>query len=344
MLAVSRGRLICLSTPFGRRGFFWDAWARGGDDWQRIEIPASKCPRITPAFLDEERRALGESCYRQEFECSFESVEGLVYPDFARCVVPKYRSQESGDRSQESGVRGQESEVGGQESEVGGQEAGVRNQGSGVRDPWSEVSTQWRAMVRRWEKRHLRRVLGNAKLTRDDFPDDDDEGRRLDRLGAGLAEIDPVGGIDFGFRNPFAAVWGFVDRDGVLWLVGEHYARQKPLCHHAQFLPHNVLWYADPSGATERSELRCADFVVREGNNELRAGIAAVTARLQNGTLRILEGACPNLLAEAGLYRWAGHGDFSAEKEKPVDEHNHALAALRYLVSRLDRHRMARAA
>jgi hypothetical protein len=35
MLAVSNGRLICLSTPFGKRGFFWDAWNHGGDDWAR---------------------------------------------------------------------------------------------------------------------------------------------------------------------------------------------------------------------------------------------------------------------------------------------------------------------
>src|SRR5438445_2775179 len=26
MLAVSRGRLVCLSTPFGKRGFFYEAW------------------------------------------------------------------------------------------------------------------------------------------------------------------------------------------------------------------------------------------------------------------------------------------------------------------------------
>jgi hypothetical protein len=42
MLAVSNGRLICLSTPSGKRGFFHDAWARGGDDWARIEVPASR--------------------------------------------------------------------------------------------------------------------------------------------------------------------------------------------------------------------------------------------------------------------------------------------------------------
>ena len=72
----------------------------------------------------------------------------------------------------------------------------------------------------------------------------------------------PVGGIDFGFRNPFAAIWGVLDRDGILWLTGEHYARQKPLSHHARHLPREVRWYADPSGATEISELRCAGFAV----------------------------------------------------------------------------------
>src|SRR5262245_35078353 len=46
-----------------------------------------------------------------------------------------------------------------------------------------------------------------------------------------------VGGIDFGFRNPFAAVWRVRDPDDVVWLVGEHYARQMPLSFHAQHLP-----------------------------------------------------------------------------------------------------------
>ena len=47
-----------------------------------------RSPRITPDFLAEERRSLGESWFRQEYCCSFEALEGLVYPDFARCVVP----------------------------------------------------------------------------------------------------------------------------------------------------------------------------------------------------------------------------------------------------------------
>jgi hypothetical protein len=62
---------------------------------------------------------------------------------------------------------------------------------------------------------------------------------------------------------------------------------------------------ATASSATERYELRCAGLVVREGANALRPGIAAVTARLESGTLRVVEGRCPNLLAEAGLYRYS---------------------------------------
>lgn len=39
MLAVSGGRLICLSTPFGKRGFFFEEW-ENGDGWERIRITA----------------------------------------------------------------------------------------------------------------------------------------------------------------------------------------------------------------------------------------------------------------------------------------------------------------
>jgi hypothetical protein len=78
MLAVSGGRLVALSTPFGKRGWYYEAWA-GGDRWGRVRVPAADCPRISPAFLAEERRAIGERWFRQEYECSFEDVVGAVF-------------------------------------------------------------------------------------------------------------------------------------------------------------------------------------------------------------------------------------------------------------------------
>lgn len=145
--------------------------------------------------------------------------------------------------------------------------------------------------------------------------------------------------VDEKRRNPFAAVWGVRDRDDIIWLMGERYRRQEPLAKHADHLPREVMWYADPSGANEIASLRCAGFLVRKGNNALQPGIGAVAARLREGTLRVLAGRCPNLLAEAELYRYGtGH---SHDPESPVDEHNHALAALRYLVASMDATRLA---
>jgi len=144
--------------------------------------------------------------------------------------------------------------------------------------------------------------------------------------------------IDFGLRNPFAAVWGTLDRDGVLWLYGEHYSREKPLAYHVKHLPRDVTWYGDPAGAREIVELRCAGVTVRKGDNS-DVGIMAVRSRLENGTLRILTGTCPNLLAEAELYRYDPE---ATDSEKPVKEYDHALDAVRYLISKLDAGKVAR--
>src|SRR5262249_22658095 len=78
MLAVSRGRLLALSTPFGKRGWFFGEWT-SPSRWQRVRVTAEQCPRISPAFLAEERRSLGERWYRQEYLCSFEETLDAVF-------------------------------------------------------------------------------------------------------------------------------------------------------------------------------------------------------------------------------------------------------------------------
>lgn len=71
MLAVSGGRLVTMSTPWGKRGWWYQAWSEGGDDWQRFEIPATACPRISAEFLAAERRALPPLWFASEYECEF---------------------------------------------------------------------------------------------------------------------------------------------------------------------------------------------------------------------------------------------------------------------------------
>jgi hypothetical protein len=78
MLSVSGGALMLLSTPAGKRGVFFEEWSEG-QGWQRFEIPASEVPRISEAFLSEERLSLPARIYRQEYACSFEDTEDQVF-------------------------------------------------------------------------------------------------------------------------------------------------------------------------------------------------------------------------------------------------------------------------
>lgn len=70
MLAVSRGRLVLMSTPRGEQGFFFDTWTKS-KGWEKIEVPWQQCPRIDPAFIEEERLERGNAWVAQEYECQF---------------------------------------------------------------------------------------------------------------------------------------------------------------------------------------------------------------------------------------------------------------------------------
>jgi hypothetical protein len=78
MLAVSAGALVMLSTPYGKRGVFFEEWT-SGEGWQRYEVPATECPRISPAFLEAERRSMPEWWFAQEYGCEFRETEDQLF-------------------------------------------------------------------------------------------------------------------------------------------------------------------------------------------------------------------------------------------------------------------------
>ncbi len=78
MLAVSGGRLLMLSTPYGKRGVFHQEWTEG-TEWERFEVPASECPRIPAAFLESERRSMPSWWFDQEFGCKFSETEDQLF-------------------------------------------------------------------------------------------------------------------------------------------------------------------------------------------------------------------------------------------------------------------------
>lgn len=78
MLAVSGGRLIILSTPFGQRGFFHDLWLNASD-YEKYKITAYECPRISREFLESEKKVKPASIFRQEYECEFVQIDDAVF-------------------------------------------------------------------------------------------------------------------------------------------------------------------------------------------------------------------------------------------------------------------------
>ncbi|MEJ7569017.1 MAG: hypothetical protein WKF41_12210 [Gaiellaceae bacterium] len=69
---------MALSTPFGSRGWWFDAW-RSENQWERYEVPATEVPRISPGFLAEERETLGSWFFSQEYECRFMEAETQAF-------------------------------------------------------------------------------------------------------------------------------------------------------------------------------------------------------------------------------------------------------------------------
>jgi hypothetical protein len=79
MLATSNGRLIALSTPAGKRGWFHAAW-HGDESWHRVRVPATDCPRISKEFLAEELRELGAQRFSEEYSLAWLDDTTAVFP------------------------------------------------------------------------------------------------------------------------------------------------------------------------------------------------------------------------------------------------------------------------
>lgn len=87
MLAVSGGNIICMTTPYGKRGFFFEAW-KSDSSWYKVKITAEDCPRITDEFIQEELEASGEWWVKQEYFCEFVDSEDQLFDwdQFNACI------------------------------------------------------------------------------------------------------------------------------------------------------------------------------------------------------------------------------------------------------------------
>lgn len=148
------------------------------------------------------------------------------------------------------------------------------------------------------------------------------------------------GGLDFGINNPFAAVYGFVDYDDVMWITGVRYTRQYTIPVHSEAIPRGVEYWGDPAGAEQIRQLRelghqvrsCTHMATRGASGEtkkpLLSGIDMVSERIRTGRLKIVRSTCLPLIRELGLY----HYDPDKSSDEPVKEDDHTCDALRYWI------------
>ena len=81
--------MIVLGTPLDRVGLLFDMWE--GDiaqEWQKLHVPSTECPRISTAFLESERRLLGEAIFRREYLAEFSASQtGMFDPELLQSAL-----------------------------------------------------------------------------------------------------------------------------------------------------------------------------------------------------------------------------------------------------------------
>ncbi|HEX5548539.1 MAG TPA: phage terminase large subunit [Ktedonobacterales bacterium] len=157
-----------------------------------------------------------------------------------------------------------------------------------------------------------------------------------------------IGGVDWGYTNPSAAVVFALDGDGGVWQVDEFYQRRAGL--EETLLPALLdltrrygveTWYCGPDEPEHIDALAAA--LAREGlasraqraDNSVRAGIQTVTsllARRPDGNYGLhIAPRCVHTIAEYGSYQYATRASEGRDpSEQPLKQNDHSLDATRY--------------
>lgn len=163
--------------------------------------------------------------------------------------------------------------------------------------------------------------------------------------------------IDPGLKNPLSCHWYAVDYDGNVYVVAEHYEREKDIGYHSDMI-HKISdelhWHRNSNGMLEAlidsaanqttlaSLKSVADLfydhkilVNTNVNKDVFSGIQRVKSYIKNslGQSRLyIFSTCTNLIREIKAYRW-GKGD------SPVKVDDHSMDELRYYIMSRPEHK-----
>ena len=147
-----------------------------------------------------------------------------------------------------------------------------------------------------------------------------------------------VGAVDFGYRNP-AAVLDARWSGERLYIENEWYKKERTDTQIAEYVALCKFKevYPDPENPGGIEELRQKNINVKEvikGKDSVRSGIQRVREMLIRGDLMVNK-RCVNLISEFEMYSYDDSAGDRNEQENPIKANDHALDALRYLVSSL---------
>jgi Terminase large subunit, T4likevirus-type, N-terminal len=80
LVASPNGRMVLISTPWLKFGTFYRTWTDDAPGWERIDVASAECPRLTPGYLDQERRELPVWVFNREYLGLFSDDDTTLFP------------------------------------------------------------------------------------------------------------------------------------------------------------------------------------------------------------------------------------------------------------------------
>lgn len=157
-------------------------------------------------------------------------------------------------------------------------------------------------------------------------------------------------GMDFGLKDPFAAVFVAIDKDDNWYIYDEIYLPDLPVDKIARILhqkmgdQHFTRIIGDSAGATEIASLKSKELgdmrvwvsPSKKGKDSIRAGIRATKTKLyvreHTGKPKLFVGRnCTATIKEFQSYKHIRDA-FGEVSDTPEDKNNHLMDAIRYLI------------
>ena len=145
-----------------------------------------------------------------------------------------------------------------------------------------------------------------------------------------------LAGVDFGYTNPTAIPTVLV-KDGTYYVSQELYRTQMTDDEVADYVANQKYnkVYPDPESPSAIELLRRKGVNIRDvkkGKDSIQNGISQVRELFKQNRLFIHK-SCINLISELEMYSYLDQRPEHNSNENPQDKYNHAIDALRYVVS-----------